>query len=113
MAASKVQIKIVMDDGGSIALCVWRDKYAHLYDYGSQLADDLVALRDGDTCDSWDNNEWGSGVSHSDASCRDYYGTPKQVMKAVIRDYRDGDIYGGNHEELAKALIAHEADNAR
>lgn len=103
---SKVQIKIVMDDGGSIALCVWRDKYAHIYDYGAHLADDLVSLRDGDTCTTWDNNEWGTGITKSDPSCRDYYGTPGQIIKQVIRDYRRDNVYGGNHAELATALIS-------
>lgn len=107
MTASKVQIKVVLDDGGSAALCVWRDKYAHGYDYDmTQLADDIIALRDGDDCNYWDNNQWGTGVSRSDSSCRDYIGTPKQVIREILADYRNNNIYGGNHIRLAVALKA-------
>lgn len=102
---SKVQIKVVLDDGGGAALCVWRDKYEHAYDYDmGQLAEDIINLRDGDTCDSWDNNNWGTGASNSDTSCRDYFGTPSQVIKAIIADYRNDNIYGSNHTRLVKAL---------
>ena len=101
---SKVQVKIVLDDGGSIALVVWRDKYAHLYDTGEQLAADLLLLRDGATAESWDNNQWGTGVSNSDDACRDYWGTPGQIIKDVLHDYRHDNIYGANHAGLALHL---------
>jgi hypothetical protein len=102
---SKKQIKIVMDDGGGIALAVYADKYAHLYDNGSQLADDLILLRDEGTTDGWDNNEWDTGITRSDQSCRDYFGTPQQIIDQVVRDYNNDDVYGANHQQLAKQLI--------
>ena len=101
---SKVQIRIILDDGGGMVLVVWRDKYAHYYDYADQLAEDIILLRDGETTTSWDNNEWGTGISFSDSSCRVYQGTPQQVIKEILKDYRNDDIYGNNHIELAKTL---------
>ncbi len=101
---NKRQIKVVLDDGGGLALAVFADKYAHGYDNGGQLAEDLMALLDGDSCNNWDNNEWGTGVSNGDEFCRTYSGTPWQVIREILRDYHTDNIYGGNHVHLATQL---------
>ena len=102
---SKVQIEIVLDDGGGIDLVVWRDKYAHIYDYEDQLAEDLVLLMEGDNATSWDNNQWGGGIIRDNQCCRYYCGTPNQIIVAVIKDFKSNNIYGANHQGLARALI--------
>jgi hypothetical protein len=102
---NKRQIKIVLDDGGGLALAVYSDKYAHLYDRGSQLADDLMELLNGSDCGGWDNNEWGTGITSSDQSCRDYCGTVLQVIREIIRDYNNDNVYGANHANLAEAIV--------
>ena len=44
---SERQIKVALNDGGGLALAVYADCYAHLYDKGKQLADDLLLLERG------------------------------------------------------------------
>jgi alkanesulfonate monooxygenase SsuD/methylene tetrahydromethanopterin reductase-like flavin-dependent oxidoreductase (luciferase family) len=106
---TKKRIVIIFDDGGGIALGVYADKYAHYYDYPSQLADDLLLFRETGTTDDWDNNQWydypaGDDILFSDQSTREYYGTPDQVIKDILRDYTSGNSYGMNHDKLATAL---------
>jgi hypothetical protein len=52
---SKKNINIVFDGGGSAVL--WTKTYAHMYDDGSQIADDVQDLLSGGSTDDWDGNE--------------------------------------------------------
>lgn len=106
---SKKQIKVVLDNGGGAAMAVFCKKYAHGYDDMQQLADDIICLRDDNSVLGWDNNQWGTGVTQSDGSCRTYYGTPQQVINAVIND---DDYYGANLDNLQAALTNAEVEYA-
>lgn len=101
---TKKRIVIIFDDGGGIGLGVYADKYAHYYAHTSQLAEDLLLFREDGTTDDWDNNQWSDGILYTDQSTREYYGTPDQVIKEILRDYTSGDSYGSNHDNLATAL---------
>jgi len=101
---SERQIKVVLNDGGGLALAVYADCYAHLYDRGKQLANDLLLLERGDKCDNWENNEWGTGVTYHDDNCLVYYGTPNEVIKQILEDYHRGKVYGANHIQLVQEI---------
>lgn len=109
MRANKRQITVVLDDGGGYTMAVWANKYAaDCMVSGGQVADMITAVKQGDDCGGWDNNEWANKnvMSHMDnQACRTYSGTPRQVRNDIIRDYRRDNVYGANHEELAKALL--------
>jgi hypothetical protein len=103
---NKRQVKILLDDGGGYAMAVYANKYAsNIMITGDQVADMLIAVMDGHDASDWDNNMWGKNTTSSDPSCRDYVGTAYQVAREIVRDYRNDNIYGANHTELAIALI--------
>ena len=101
---SKRQIRVAINDGGGLALTVYADRYAHLYDKGGQLADDLLLLERGDKCGDWDNNEWETGATYHNDSCLVYYGTPLEVIREILEDYHRGKIYGVNHIQLVQEI---------
>ena len=98
------QIRVAINDGGGLALSVYADCYAHLYDRGEQLAGDLLLLERGDKCDNWENNEWGTDVTYHDGSCLVYYGAPLEVIREILEDYHRGKIYGANHIQLVQEI---------
>jgi hypothetical protein len=112
---NKRQITVVLDDGGGYAMAVWADRYAAdcMID-GDQVAEMIISIMDNDDCSSWDNNEYANVLLYlynvmahaGNDYCRTYEGTALQVAREIIRDYKHDDIFGANHEELARALLA-------
>lgn len=103
---NKRQIKLIMDNGGGIALHVYADRYSHHYDNASQVARDLMQLISGADCSSWDNNEWDTLSDRSDECSREYFGTPSQVIDRIIQEVTYDDCYGSNHIDLYEALMS-------
>jgi hypothetical protein len=99
---SKKQISVILDDGGCATLHVYADRYAHIYADMSQLADDLITLRDEGDTSYWDNNEWDTASDNATQSDCDFWGTPSQVIRAIKAHGRE---YGYNLTALQRDLI--------
>ena len=106
--SKRTRIDIIADNGGGITLQYHgRVKYAHTYNNGAQVIEDLIAVVDGFGAENWDGNEYPEigfdeydQDTESNGGYRWYTGTADQLIKEFA-DIDPDDAWGYNVKDLA------------